>query len=221
MKYDFTKCNNLNFKIKDGTTGYIKVVKNPIRFYLYLDIDKDSYFNTDLQISTDNLNLVFGSLTEFKNWAMRNKLEIIPRNPETYNDWKVGDVLKYKYNKSETLIILSILGDVVLVSSEDMRYAYMHTSKFISEKYQLFLTDYEQELLKVDDEKKEECPFKEGDIVLVRDTDKDTWDSDYFLEYRINSSYPYSCRAESYKQCVPYNEKTWQLLGTTDDYKEK
>ena len=221
MKYDFTKCNNLNFKIKDGTTGYIKVVKNPIRFYLYFDIDKNSNFNTDLQISTDNLNLVFGTLTEFKNWAMRNKLEIITRNPETYNDWKVGDVLKYKYNKNVTLVILSILGDAVLVSSEDMRYVYTYTSKFISEKYQLSLTDYERELLKVDYEKKEECPFKEGDRVLVRDTDKDMWNYDYFLEYRINSSYPYSCRTESYKQCIPYNEKTWQLLETTDDYKEK
>ena len=39
MKYDFTKCNNLNFKIKDGTTGYIKVVKNPFRFYLYFDTE--------------------------------------------------------------------------------------------------------------------------------------------------------------------------------------
>lgn len=221
MKYDFTKCNNLNFKAKDGTTGYIKVVKNPIRFYLYLDVYKDSDFNTVLQIPTNNLNLVFGSLTEFKNWAIINKLEIIPRNPETYNDWRVGDVLKYKYNKNVTLVILSILGDVVLVSSEDMRYVYTYTSKFISEKYQLSLTNYERELLKIDDEKKEEYPFKEGDRVLVRDTDKDTWDYDYFLEYRINSSYPYSCRTESYKQCIHYNEKTWQLLGTTDDYKEE
>lgn len=221
MKYDFTKCNNLNFKIEDGTTGYIKVVKNPIRFYLYLDIDKDSDFNTDLQIYTDNLNLIFGSLTEFKNWAIRNKLEIIPRNPETYNDWKVGDVLKYKYNKSGTLVILSILGDVVLISSEDMRCVYTYTSKFISEKYQLSLTDYERELLNVDCDKKEEYPFKEGDRVLVRDTDKNTWYYDYFLEYRINSSYPYCCRKESYKQCVPYNERTWRLLGTTDDYKEE
>lgn len=220
MKYDFTKCNNLNFKAKDGTTGYIKVVKNPIRFYLYLDVYKDSNFNTVLQIPTNNLNLVFGSLTEFKNWAIINKLEIIPRNPETYNDWRVGDVLKYKYDKSRTLVILSILGDVILVSSEDMRYVYTYTSKFISEKYQLSLTDYERELLKVDDEKKEECPFKKGDRVLARDTDKDTWCYDYFLEYRINSSYPYSCRTKSYKQCIHYNEKTWQLLGTTDDYKE-
>lgn len=67
----------------------------------------------------------------------------------------------------------------------------------------------------------EECPFKEGVRVLVRDTDKDTWDYDYFLAYRINLSYPYSCIKESYKQCIPYNEKTWRLLGTTDDYKEK
>ena len=66
-----------------------------------------------------------------------------------------------------------------------------------------------------------ECPFKEGDRVLVRDTDKDTWDYDYFLEYRINLSYPYICRTESHKQCIPYNENTWRLLGTTDDYKEE
>lgn len=101
-----------------------------------------------------------------------------------------------------------------------MRYVYTYTSKFISENYQISLTDYERELLKVDDEKKEECPFKEGDRVLVRNTDKDTWDYDYFLEYHINLSYPYSCIAESYKQYIHYNEKTWQLLGTTDDYKE-
>lgn len=55
-----------------------------------------------------------------------------------------------------------------------MRYVYTYTSKFISENYQISLTDYERELLKVDDEKKEECPFKEGDRVLVRNTDKDT-----------------------------------------------
>lgn len=68
--------------------------------------------------------------------------------------------------------------------------------------------------------KKEECPFKEGDRVLARDSDT-SWNFDYFDSYREGSFFPYMCRYAPHEQCIPLNEHTWQLLGTTDEYKEE
>lgn len=67
---------------------------------------------------------------------------------------------------------------------------------------------------------KEECPFKEGDKVLVRDTGT-FWCFDKFRFYNEGEYYPYVCLFGTYKQCIPLNEHTWQLLGTTDEYKEE
>ena len=63
--------------------------------------------------------------------------------------------------------------------------------------------------------------FKEGDRVLARDSDT-SWSFDYFDSYnREDSFYPYMCRYAPYEQCIPLNEHTWKLLGTTDEYKEE
>lgn len=74
--------------------------------------------------------------------------------------------------------------------------------------------------MKAQGEKKTECPFKKGDRVLVRDDD-DSWDFGTFLSYDAESSYPYDCEGNPYQHCIPLNEHTWQLLGTTDEYKEE
>lgn len=68
--------------------------------------------------------------------------------------------------------------------------------------------------------KEKECPFREGDKVLARDSDT-LWNFDYFDSYREGSFYPYMCRYAPYEQCIPLNEHTWKLLGTTDEYKEE
>ena len=61
---------------------------------------------------------------------------------------------------------------------------------------------------------------KFGDKVLVRDSDT-SWRFDTFSCYRENSDYPYMCIYAPYEQCIPLNEHTWNLLGTTDEYKEE
>lgn len=63
-------------------------------------------------------------------------------------------------------------------------------------------------------------PFKVGDRVLVRDSDT-SWNFDYFDSYREGSFYPYMCRYAPHEQCIPLNEHTWKLLGTTVEYKEE
>ncbi len=71
---------------------------------------------------------------------------------------------------------------------------------------------------------KQECPFKKGDRVLVRDYDNESWRPRIFSSYDSydkECKYKYECEGDDdkYIQCIPYNEHTWKLLGTTDEYK--
>lgn len=61
--------------------------------------------------------------------------------------------------------------------------------------------------------------FKTFDKVLVRDTYDSKWRIDFFSYYDENSSYPYRCLRTSWAYCMPYNEETKHLLGTTDEWK--
>lgn len=214
MKYDLTKCNNLNFKIKDGTTGYIKTNEAKSMFYIYFDKDKNSCFNASLQINVDALTLVFGTLAEFEKWAIRNKLEIIHRNSETYTDWKVGDFIQNKFTKT-VCIITAKLGHIFYIGER----VFIYSAEDLKEKFKLVLTEYEKELSETTEEKV--IPFEKGDSVLVRRSKFDEWDFDFFESYDNILIAPYVCKKGNYPYCIPFNEKTWQLLGTTDDYKEK
>lgn len=173
MKYDLTKCNNLNFKIKDGTTGYIKTNEAKSMFYIYFDKDKNSCFNASLQINVDALTLVFGTLAEFEKWAIRNKLEIIPRNSETYTDWKVGDFIQNKCTKT-VRIITAKLGHIFYIGER----VFIYSAEDLKEKYKLVLTEYEKELSETTEEKV--IPFEKGDRVLVKRSKFDKWDFDFF-----------------------------------------
>ena len=86
-------------------------------------------------------------IASFNEWAEENELEIIPRDPETYNDWKVGDVIKCK-NSDTKRIIISRIGETIFISDLFGNYIQeISTTKSIAQNYKLVLTDYEQELL--------------------------------------------------------------------------
>ena len=63
-----------------------------------------------------------------------------------------------------------------------------------------------------------ERPLKPFDKVLVRDTDEQAWCANYFSHYKNDPDYFYVCINGSYHYCIPYNEHTAHLLGTTDPY---
>ena len=78
---------------------------------------------------------------------------------------------------------------------------------------------YNPETLQVEPVKPE-CSFKPFDKVLVRATKDYVWYASYFSHYRRNEDCPYACIDGSYRYCIPYNEHTAHLLGTTDPYTE-
>lgn len=117
--------------------------------------------------------------------------------------------------------IAAKLGDIVfLLNEDDNTVSSPCTTVQLTKFFTLVLTDYEQELIHAEQEKKKECPFKKGDKVLVRDLDT-FWRFDMFVYYDENASYPYECNGSEYELCIPLNEHTWQLLGTMDEYKEE
>ena len=62
--------------------------------------------------------------------------------------------------------------------------------------------------------------LKPYDKVLVRDCDAYMW-KPTFLSYINNAIiYPYVCGYSTYRYCIPYNEDTKHLVGTTDEAPE-
>ena len=213
MKYDLKKCNNLNFKLASGLSGFIKVSPKG-DCYLY---QHDKLWDVNAMIQKPRFWKAIDSAA-FNSFAQDSELSIVPRDPETYTDWKVGDkVISKTGNKINT--INAMLGNaIVLVRDAEVPITILTSVDDLTRYNKLILTDYEQELIHA--QEKKECPFKEGDKVLVRDSDT-SWKFDIFQNYEENACYSYECLGSEYEQCIPLNEYTWKLLGTTDEYKEE
>lgn len=68
------------------------------------------------------------------------------------------------------------------------------------------------------------CEFKPFDKVLCRNSKDDTWEADFFArltrkEIDYTQSGKYLCVGDLWMYCIPYNEDTKHLLGTTDEWK--
>lgn len=98
-----------------------------------------------------------------------------------------------------------------------------------SEKQQLF-SALEKEGKSWDAEKKQivelkpKFELKPFDKVLCRNSKDDTWEADFFArltrkEIDYTQSGKYLCVGDLWMYCIPYNEETAHLLGTTDEWK--
>lgn len=68
---------------------------------------------------------------------------------------------------------------------------------------------------------KPECAFKPFDRVLVRDEDDEEWKAALFSHLETDEEgAPYIAGCTYWYQCIPYNEQTAHLVGTTDKYQE-
>lgn len=201
----------MNFKLASGLSGFMKVTpKGDCCFYLH-----DKIWDADAMMQKPRFWKGVESAA-FNSFVEDSELQIVPRNPETYTDWKVGDkVISNKGNHVDTII--AVLGKaIVLVRDAEVPVTGLTTAANLTKYDKLILTDYEQELLA--EKEKEKCPFKEGDKVLVKD-EGEFWRFDKFRFYNEGEYFPYVCFSSVYEQCIPLNEHTWRLLGTTDEYK--
>lgn len=171
----------------------------------------------------------------------RETLEVEKAQPE----FKDGDIITFKdriiiiYNTSieKSPIRTEIYYHACLKGGELTVNEYLMSCGFgegwysstEEEKHQLF-DALAKEGKQWDSEKKmivglkPKVEFKPFDKVLCRNSKDDTWEADFFArltrkEIDYTQSGKYLCVGDLWMYCIPYNEETAHLLGTTDEWK--
>lgn len=131
-----------------------------------------------------------------------------------------------KYKDFEYHVALTVSGEITIPMSHDVWCRKDSCVKYATEeeKKQLFSAlakegkawDAKKKMI-VD--LKPKCEFKPFDKVLGRNEKDDVWEAELFSHYKEESQYPFRCIGFSRKYCIPYNEETAHLLGTTDEWK--
>lgn len=216
MKYDILKCNNLRFRYKEYN-GFVRVYG--MRVLLVTDRD---FVTLDAKLTKAVIGHYF-SPENFEANIDEDDFKIIPRDPNTYNDWQEGDKVCMKIlednEKSDTTVYeVAVRINNVVILTNSWGVQKVATCEELSRLgAKLVLTDYELEL---QGKKNPDFKFKYGDKVLVRDSGEE-WQFGTFLEYKEETlDYRYVLVTnERFEECLPYNENTWHLLGTSEDYK--
>ena len=164
--------------------------------------------------------------------------EIVPRDPETYKDWQIGDVICnlgdewYIVNgENETCRVIFRSGELVVragnCSDEEAEALGPYTcSQLFREGWRLVLSDVEKEILerKVVEDTPKPYEFKKGNLVLTRNDRSAEWKLRVFEGRVDGSDRQFKASVDGclyiYQHCIPYNEETMHLLGMTDDYEE-
>lgn len=155
-KIDLTKCNNLCVKIhakyKDyETTGRI-VVHGDGSSHIIDDHGGEyiAFIEKDGSLSDGILDF-----------------EIVPRDPETYRDWRVGDKVHYPNGDNDIVIFRSgelvVLADDFTEENSDVTAVNTCSQLFDRREGRLVLTDIEQQII---GEKKKYEP-QDGDVCYV------------------------------------------------------
>lgn len=210
--YEFLrKCHGLRFKATINNKpqeGIIKVMSDCIMFCLG-DEDYGRLFTFERR---DTLSL---SAESFR--LLPSDFEIVPRDPETYKDWQVGDVMTRDESK---FVIIFRCGEVIVYRHWGSNSASTpHTCDEIFDRgYRLVLTDVEKQILEkkpVVDVASTPHKLTKFESVLVRDKVNQNWIGDIYLQPG-NMTFPYGCINGMWKFCIPLNENTEHLLDTDE-----
>ena len=107
------------------------------------------------------------------------------------------------FNEDGTIELEGITSDeIMLYPSRDQR----DWSKFTAPWYK--------------NEKFDPNTLKTFDRVLTRHFDDERWEINFYSYTNPNWLWPYTCMDKAYKYCIPYNDDTKHLVGTTDEAPE-
>lgn len=193
-----------------------------IDYKFALDAPTNNYTLEDKDVAQIYINTIEERLGGKLN---RQTLEVEKALPE----FKDGDIVVYgksvaicrKIYKHTLCFYVSLnemfglLFDDEVESSEEYRFA-------TEEEKKQFFSALEKEGKRWDSDKKAivdlkpKVELKPFDKVLIRDFDSQAWQVSLF-GYK-DSDFYYCCNGCGWNQCIPYNEETAHLLGTTDDW---
>ena len=228
-----TKCKGFNFKaVIDGTPCEGRIQVEDGRVYLCQD-KRDGVDCDDKLGFRCSWCIKRGTPEDMKRFGVNvSDPEIVPRDPETYKGWQVGDIVRR--TRLETLEVIFRSGELVVLKSEEGPASSNYTcDELFKSDYRLVLTDIERQIIEerkaAENIQKSPVPeFRKGEPVLVRSDRTHCWQ----LRAISLSVYGNPPKVEVTDGCdewiywidkdevIPYNEKTMHLLGTAEDYKE-
>lgn len=234
-------------KDSDDVNGYIAIYKdkkndNSILYYVLLSkigdsscclFFDDSCLSSDFIHATDNQKEFLYKYLREKGyaWDFYNKkiatLENKKYEKKTFNWRLVEKIIKgeikgyvcteagYKVNKLLSSIFLNNFGsvDVITVMFPDSERVVV-----INNEGRIVLDD------KLSDDRLsiylecEELQLEPFQKVLARDARTSNWQIDLYSRFDDKYEFPHICLCHNYKYCIPYNDSTKRLLGTSDDY---
>lgn len=179
-------------------------------YYLESEDAAQTYINTLEKILGGKLN--------------RETLEVEKSQPE----FKDGDIVVYgesvaicrRFYKHTLSFYISLNEMFGLLFADEVESSEEYRFATEEEKQQLF-DALEKKGKTWDAEKKQivdlkpKIEFKPFDKVVVRDTEHSTWCADLFSH--IDEDYRYACVGATWSFCIPYNEETAKLIGTTNN----
>ena len=156
--------------------------------------------------------------------------EIVPRDPETYKDWQVGDKVCEDEHRNACYEVIFRSGELVVFKDWNNWASNPMTCSEAFTRFglRLVLTDIEQQIIaekKVVEDIPKPYEFRKGEPVLVRVFYDKTWGVGLYDAESNNVDMPYwvyvGYKKSCYSECIPLNERTMHLLGTAEDYKEE
>lgn len=233
----FTDDTYALFKAKHG----FEILSDGNTIYL---ADEDGIATSDYTLEDKDVAQTYINTIEERLGGKLNRKTLEVEKPQS--EFKDGDILLYKSEKFTYFSSIFILDTNRNEMSSYVRFSIgkrsidydvpvynLGTDRFRyateEEKQQLF-SALAKEGKAWDAEKKQivdlkpKVEFKPFDKVLCRNSKDDTWEADFFArltrkEIDYTQSGKYLCVGDLWMYCIPYNEETAHLLGTTDEWK--
>lgn len=205
-----------------------------------VELDSVKYDNKTYPIfvqGTDRLAYVF---TQYGRYYTIEGAEMLLFPSKDMRDWskffKEGDVLENTTDNvfPKYVIFKKFVDDKyttfeatngIIIGDKPLEYSIQNTLSYSKVKDEDKALEIKKKIQKIVDKKPESSAleFQPFDKVLVRDFDEQMWMPTLFGFFCQDEGeeFPYETVHGAYKCCIPYNEKTKHLLGTTDTYKEK
>jgi hypothetical protein len=205
-------------KSKESGVELISIYKNESShlFYDHCSVSLDS--ETFYLISTPGfIHKNDISINRFASEEEKQKLfDVIKANGYKWNaetktleklsKFKVGD--RIKKNKDYISGIITNISDDGMYKIEYQGGGVSYVNVAYQNEWELVPNKFDITTLK---------PF---DKVLCRMDNDDIWGISLFERYAPTNPYPFFCVQDCFSQCIPYNDNTKHLLGTTDDCDE-
>lgn len=197
-----------------------------------INLVEDAFLDTNLHtLASEKEAKSFIKCIEEK---LGGKLNLETLEIEKQHEFKDGDIVVYgksvaicrKIYKHTLSFYISLNEMVGLLFADEVESSEEYRFATEEEKQQLYDALAKEDKRWNPDTKQIEdlpkkCEFKPFDKVLVRDSGDEEWKADFFSHNRFVDVlyYRFSCVGNMWRHCIPYNEETKYLLGTTDEWK--